>query len=93
MNTELMEALNILEKEKDINREVLLEAIENSLLSACKQQYGKSDNIKVSIDRETCDFHVCAMKNVVRRWRSAWTRRGSSTRRWVWATWRRSSSR
>ncbi|MCR5538075.1 MAG: transcription termination factor NusA [Lachnospiraceae bacterium] len=65
MNTELMEALNILEKEKDINREVLLEAIENSLLSACKQQYGKSDNIKVSIDRETCDFHVCAMKNVV----------------------------
>ena len=65
VNTELMEALNILEKEKDINREVLLEAIENSLLSACKQQYGKSDNIKVSIDRETCDFHVYAMKTVV----------------------------
>ena len=65
MNTELMEALDLLEKEKDISREVLLEAIEKSLLSACTQQYGKSDNIKVSIDRETCDFHVYSMKTVV----------------------------
>lgn len=36
MNTELLEALNILEKEKDISKETLLDAIENSLMNACK---------------------------------------------------------
>lgn len=36
MNTELKEALDILEKEKDISKETLLEAIENSLITACK---------------------------------------------------------
>ena len=36
MNTELLEALDILEKEKNISKDVMLEAIENSLLSACK---------------------------------------------------------
>ena len=33
MNTELLEALNLLEKEKDISKETLLDAIENSLLN------------------------------------------------------------
>ena len=33
MNTELLEALNILEKEKEISKETLLDAIENSLIS------------------------------------------------------------
>ena len=41
MNNELLEALNILEKEKDISKETLLEAIENSLLTACKNHFGK----------------------------------------------------
>ena len=36
MNTELLEALDILEKEKSISKETLLEAIEQSLLQACK---------------------------------------------------------
>ena len=39
MNTELLEALNILEKEKDISKETLLDAIENSLINACKNLY------------------------------------------------------
>ena len=56
MNKELMEALNILEKEKEISKETLFEAIENSLLTACKNHFGKADNITVQIDRETCDF-------------------------------------
>ena len=47
MNTELLEALNILEKEKEISKETLLDAIENSLLNACKNHFGKADNIKV----------------------------------------------
>lgn len=65
MNKELLDALNILEKEKDISKETLLEAIENSLITACKNHFGKSDNIKVMIDRETCDFNVFAEKTVV----------------------------
>ncbi len=64
-NQELMEALNAIEKEKDISKEILLEAIENSLLAACKNQYGKADNIKVSINRETGAFNVYAEKEIV----------------------------
>lgn len=65
MNKELMEALDILEKEKEISKEMLFEAIENSLLTACKNHFGKADNVKVEIDRETCDFLVYAEKEVV----------------------------
>ena len=65
MNKELMEALDILEKEKEISKETLFEAIENSLLTACKNHFGKSDNVRVEIDRETCDFLVYAEKEVV----------------------------
>ena len=65
MNTELLEALNILEKEKDISKETLLDAIENSLMNACKNHFGTSDNIKIVMDRETCDYSVFAEKEVV----------------------------
>ena len=65
MNKELMEALDILEKEKGVSRETLLEAIENSLITACKNHFGKSDNIKVVINHETGDFAVYAEKTVV----------------------------
>lgn len=59
-----MEALDILEKEKEISKETLFEAIENSLLTACKNHFGKADNVKVEIDRETCDF-LCYMEKEV----------------------------
>lgn len=65
MNKELMEALNILEKEKEISKETLFEAIENSLMLACKNHFGKADNVKVEINRENCDFKVYAEKTVV----------------------------
>ena len=55
-NNELLEALNILEQEKNISKETLLEAIENSLITACKNHFGKSENVKVNIDPETCVF-------------------------------------
>jgi len=64
-NKELLEALNQIEKEKDISKEILLEAIENSLVAACKNQYGKADNIKVNINRETGAFNVYAEKEIV----------------------------
>lgn len=65
MSMELMEALNILEKEKDISKDTLLEAIEQSLLLACKNHFGKADNVTVHINPETCDFKVYAEKEVV----------------------------
>ena len=65
MNTELLEALNILEKEKDISKETLLDAIENSLMNACKNHFGTSDNIKIVMDRNTCDYSVYAEREVV----------------------------
>ena len=65
MNTELLEALDILEKEKNISKDVMLEAIENSLLSACKNHFGTSDNIKIVMDRNTCDYSVYAEREVV----------------------------
>lgn len=65
MNTELLEALNILEKEKNISKDTLLEAIEQSLLQACKNHFGKADNIIVNINPETCDFKVLSQREVV----------------------------
>lgn len=64
-NNELLEALTILEQEKNIPKETLLDAIENSLITACKNHFGKSDNIKVTIDPETCEYHVYQEKTVV----------------------------
>jgi len=64
-NPELIEALEAIAKEKDISKDVLLEAIQNSLLAACKDQFGKSDNIRVILDETTGEFHVYQDKIVV----------------------------
>ena len=65
MNKELMEALDVLEKEKEISKETLFEAIENSLMTACKNHFGKADNVKVVIDPDTCEYHCYQEKTVV----------------------------
>lgn len=65
MNSELIEALDALEKEKKISKDTLIEAIENSLLTACKNHFGKADNFIVKVDSETGDFSVVAAKEVV----------------------------
>ena len=67
MNKELMEALNTLEREKGISKDTLFDAIENSLLTACRNHFGKSEaeNVRVEIDRETGDYKVFADKTVV----------------------------
>ena len=55
MKNELLEALTVLEQEKNISKDTLIEAIENSLVTACKNHFGKSDNIKIDMDPETCE--------------------------------------
>lgn len=64
-NNELLEALNVIEKEKNIPKETLLEAIENSLITACKNHFGKSDNVKVNMNPDTCEYQVFQEKTVV----------------------------
>lgn len=64
-NRELIDALNQIEREKDISKDILLEALENSLVAACKNNFGRADNIRVNIDRETGEVGVYAMKEVV----------------------------
>lgn len=67
MNKELLEAMEVLEKEKNISKDTLIEAIENSLLTACKNHFGKADNVKVTMNPDTCDFAVYAEKTVVEK--------------------------
>ncbi len=65
MNAEFIEALRILEKEKGIDVEILLEAIEAALISAYKKNFGSSQNVRVEIDRHSGDIHVYYRKEVV----------------------------
>lgn len=65
MNTELFEALDMLEKEKDISREKLIDAINLSLVTACRNYFGNDANVQVEIDPETCEFRCYAKKEVV----------------------------
>ena len=66
MNKELMGALDELEREKNISKETLLDAIEQSLIQAYKNHFGKADNVHVTINRETGDFSVYADRKVVK---------------------------
>ncbi|MFP4660965.1 MAG: transcription termination factor NusA [Halanaerobiales bacterium] len=65
MSLEFLHALDDIEKEKGISKEVLLEAIETALFSAYKKDFGSKENVKVEIKRETGDVRVYARKEVV----------------------------
>ncbi len=65
MNKELIAALEVLEKEKGISKESLFEAIENNLVVAYKNNFNKADNVSVTMDRETGEFHIYSQKTVV----------------------------
>ena len=63
--SELIDALNQLQKEKHIEKEVIMQAIEDSLVAACNRDFGKNAVVKVNMDRETGDFHIYSQKEVV----------------------------
>ena len=65
MNREFIMAIEDLEKEKGVPKDVLIEAIELALVSAYKKNYGTSQNVRVSIDRDGGDIDVFMRKNVV----------------------------
>ena len=65
MSKELLTALDVLEKEKGVKREVVIEALENALVSAYKRNYGQAQNVEVEFDEKKGDIHVYAVKDVV----------------------------
>lgn len=65
VNEDFILALNGLEKEKGIPKATMIKAVETALITACKSEYGKADNIKVNIDPNTGIFKVLAEKTVV----------------------------
>lgn len=65
MNAEFLGALEDLERERGIDKEVLLEAIEAALISAYRRHFGQAQNVRVHVDRTTGEPHVFAVKDVV----------------------------
>ncbi len=65
MNKEFIEALEALEAEKEISKEILIEAIESALVAAYKKNYGTSQNVEVTIDQETGDIGILHLMGVV----------------------------
>lgn len=64
MSAELIHALDQLEKEKGINKNILIEAIEAALISAYKRNFGSSQSVKVTFNAESGDVRVYALKKV-----------------------------
>jgi N utilization substance protein A len=65
MNNEFIKAVESLEKEREISKELLMEAIESALVSAYKKNYGANQSVRVKIDHETGEFEVFMQKTVV----------------------------
>ncbi|NLV69872.1 MAG: transcription termination/antitermination protein NusA [Clostridiales bacterium] len=65
MNKEFIQAVEDLEREKSISKDLLIEAIESALVSAYKKNYGTSQNVRVNIDRENGDIDVFMRKDIV----------------------------
>ncbi len=65
MNMEFIEAIEALEREKHMSKDMLIDAIESALVSAYKKNYGSSQNVRVNGDRETGDIDVFMRRDMV----------------------------
>ena len=66
-SSELIIAMDELEKEKGIKKELLLEAIEQALVTAYKRNFDSAENVKITMDKATGEIHVYAEKDVVEK--------------------------
>ena len=66
-SSELIIAMDELEKEKGIKKDILLEAIDTALVTAYKKNFDSAENVRVTMDRETGEIHVYAEKDVVEK--------------------------
>ena len=64
MSKEMLTALETLEAEKGIAKEIVIEALEAALISAYKRHYGQAQNVEVEFDQKKGDIHVYAVKEV-----------------------------
>ncbi|MGB5823755.1 MAG: transcription termination factor NusA [Proteocatella sp.] len=67
MNADFITALNQIEAEKGISKDVLIEAVENALVNAYKKNFGATNNARVVVNRETGDIRVYTSKTVVNK--------------------------
>lgn len=65
MNNELLAVLEYMEKERGIDRETLVSAVESALMSASKKSVSPAKDLRISIDRKTCDIRAFAKITVV----------------------------
>ena len=65
MSKELLNALDALETEKGIKKEIVIDALEQALVSAYKRNYDKAQNVEVELDKRKCDIKVYSVKEVV----------------------------
>ncbi|KAF1302870.1 transcription termination/antitermination protein NusA [Enterococcus saccharolyticus] len=64
MSKEMLNALDALEAEKGVSKEIVIEALEAALISAYKRHYGQSQNVEVEFDQKKGNIHVYAVKEV-----------------------------
>ncbi len=64
MSKEMLNALDALEAEKGISKDIVIDALEAALISAYKRHYGQSQNVEVEFDRKKGNIHVYAVKEV-----------------------------
>jgi transcription termination/antitermination protein NusA len=65
LSSELFDAMNYLEKEKGIDKNLLLEALEAALISAYKKNFNSATNVRVDINEEESAMKVLARKEIV----------------------------
>ncbi|OQA29315.1 MAG: hypothetical protein BWY59_00407 [Verrucomicrobia bacterium ADurb.Bin345] len=65
MNNELLTVVEYMERERGIDREILLSAVESALLSAAKKSVSPAQDVRIEIDRKTCDIRAFARLKVV----------------------------
>lgn len=65
MNKEFILAIEDLEREKEISKDLLFEAIESALVSAYKKNYGTAQNVRVHVNQQTGDIDVFMRKDIV----------------------------
>lgn len=67
MNADFITALDQIEREKGIDKEVIIAAVENALVNAYKKNFGASNNVQVLIDRGSGEIKVFTSKKVVNK--------------------------
>ena len=65
MNNELLAVLDYMERERGIDRETLITAVESALLSASKRSVSPAKDLRIEIDRKSCDIRALAKVQVV----------------------------